>query len=106
MAVELILVVLLALLLLNAWATWRILQDDLSSLGQRVAQTAFVWLLPFVGGLLAIYLKRRDLDPHSGEYSEPRDPGDDFATSGAGYRHTKKSLESGAETSDGAASND
>jgi len=106
LAVELILVVLLALLLLNAWATWRILQDDLSSLGQRVAQTAFVWLLPFVGGLLAIYLKRRDLEPHSGEYPEPRDLGDDFATSAAGYRRTTETLESGAATSDGAASND
>ena len=106
MAVELILVVLVALLLLNGWATWQILQDELSSSRQRVAQTAFVWLLPFVGGLLAVYLKRRDLEPPSGQYPEPRDPGDDFATSGAVYRHTTETIESGAATSDGAASND
>jgi hypothetical protein len=104
--VTLILVILLALVLLNAWATWRILQDDLSSLGQRVAQTAFVWLIPFVGGSLAIYLKRRDLESHLGAYPEPRYPGDDFGGSGAGYRHTTNALESDTATSDGAASSD
>ncbi len=106
MALELISAILVALMGLNAWATWRILRDDLSSRGQRVAQVAFVWALPFVGGLLALYLKRRDLEPPSGAYPEPRDVGDDFATSRAGYRHTMDTVESGASTGDAPASND
>lgn len=53
-AVPILLVAMLALL--NAWATWRVVRDDLSSPGQRVAQAALIWVIPFVGALVVVRL--------------------------------------------------
>jgi hypothetical protein len=82
------------------------MHDDLSSLGQRIAQTAFVWLLPILGALLALYLKRTQLERHSGTYPEPPDVGDDFGITSAGRRHTNRTSESSTSISESATSND
>lgn len=44
------------LVLLNAWATWRVVRDDLSSPGQRAAQAALIWVIPFIGALVVVRL--------------------------------------------------
>lgn len=78
MVLGLISVVLIALAILNIRATRAVLQDDLSSQGQRAAQISFVWLIPILGALLTIHLRRKQLDPPSGFYREEPDPGYDF----------------------------
>ncbi len=67
--------VLLVLVLLNAWATRAVLLDGLSSRSQRAAQIAFVWLVPLIGALLALYLKRGQSEAPSGKYREHRELG-------------------------------
>lgn len=75
-------IILIVLVLLNAWATRAVVRDDLASSGQRAAQIVFVWLVPFLGALLTLNLKRRQPEPSSGHYrTEPDDPGDDFGYS-------------------------
>jgi len=63
MAQTLIGVLLIALALLNTWATFVILRDTAYSKGQRAAQVEFVWFVPGMGAALAIYLKRKDVEP-------------------------------------------
>jgi hypothetical protein len=70
--------VLLVLALLNAWATRAVLLDGLSSRSQRAAQITFVWLVPLIGALLTLYLKRGHSEAPSGRYREDRELGDDF----------------------------
>lgn len=86
---EVWLVILLLLLLLNAWATYWVVQDDLSSQGQWAAQLAIVWFLPFAGAALTILIKRQKLTRGSGRYREAPDPGDDFGYSGGSHRQNK-----------------
>jgi hypothetical protein len=80
-ALELIGIILIVLLLINAWATRTVVRDDLASSGQRTAQIVFVWVVPFFGALLALHLKRRLPEPSTGCYPTEPDPGDDFAYS-------------------------
>jgi hypothetical protein len=70
--------VLLVLALLNAWATRAVLLDGLSSRNQRAAQITFVWLVPLIGALLTLYLKRGQSEAPSGKYREDRELGDDY----------------------------
>jgi len=74
-------VVLACLSALNLWATYKVLQDQLSTRGQQAAQVAITWLLPVIGGLLVIRLKRDQLEPPSGKYNKVADPGDDYGLS-------------------------
>jgi hypothetical protein len=84
---------LLALTLINVWATLAILRDTFSSKRQRVAQMAFVWLIPGIGAALALYLKRKDLEPGAGRYGEAPEVGDDFGMSGRSYRELKHDID-------------
>jgi len=77
---------LVALGLLDAWVTWRVLGDGLSSPGQRAAQIALVWLLPLLGALLVLNLQRRNAESGSGRYREIPDAGDDFAYSRQSFK--------------------
>lgn len=95
MALELIFIVLLLLLPLNAWATRAVIRDALLSQGQRTAQIVFVWLVPLIGALLTLYLKRAELEPSSGRYREEPDPGDDFGHSRPKGRRNNETSESG-----------
>ena len=54
----LIAVALAALFGLSAYATLRIWRDPLLKRGQRIGQTAIVWLVPVVGPLLALWFLR------------------------------------------------
>ncbi len=89
--------------LLDAWATYAVVRDELSSQRQRLAQLALVWLVPFLGATLTLYFKRSQTEPPTGHYRETRDPGDDYAYSGKGVRQSKETIETGhtgaAETS-------
>jgi hypothetical protein len=84
---------LVALVALNLWATRIILRDDLSSNAQRAAQIFVVWLLPLVGGLLTLFLKRAMPETSSGRYREIPDPGDDFGASGQSYRDLRHAID-------------
>jgi hypothetical protein len=81
--------------LLDAWATYVIVRDELSSQSQRLAQLALVWLVPFIGSLLTLYFKRSRTELPTGHYRETRDPGDDFAYSAQSVRQTKEAIEAG-----------
>jgi hypothetical protein len=78
MIIEAFLAILIAIGLVNAWVTARVLGDGLSSLGQRVAQIALVWLLPAVGAMIVLNLQRRHGEKGSGRYREIPEAGDDF----------------------------
>lgn len=95
MAVELISILLLLLLPLNAWATRAVVRDSLSSREQRTAQIAFVWLVPLIGALLTLYLKRAELEPPTGRYREEPDPGDDFGHPRPRIRRNNETSEPG-----------
>ena len=77
-ATALIIAAFVTLGLMNGWATWRVLHDDLATPFQRNAQIALVWVIPLFGALLTLYLKRQHLAQYSGTYPEPHDHGDDF----------------------------
>jgi cytochrome bd-type quinol oxidase subunit 1 len=59
-ALELMMGLFLILVLLNAWTTRVVFRDDLSSQTQRAAQIILVWLVPFLGALLTLHMKRRE----------------------------------------------
>lgn len=99
MALELLFIMLLLLLPLNAWATRAVLRDALSSLGQRTAQIAFVWLVPLIGALLTLYIKRAELEPSSGRYRAEPDPGDDSGLSRPRIRRNNETSEPGQPSS-------
>ena len=67
---------------LNLWASWRVFSDDLSSWPQRWGQFAFVWLVPGLGALIALQLKRKEPERGSGSYPEmPAEVDDAWALS-------------------------
>jgi hypothetical protein len=78
MIVEAFLAILVAIGLVNAWVTWRVIGDDLSSLSQRVAQIGLVWVIPAVGAVIVLNLQRRHGEKGSGRYREMPDVGEDF----------------------------
>jgi hypothetical protein len=90
-----LIVLLVVAVLLAAWATHAVVRDEFSSQGQRRAQLALVWLLPFAGSLLTLYLKRAQVERPTGHYRAARDPGEDFSFSGQSVRETKEVIESG-----------
>ncbi len=73
--------ILLVIVLLNAWATRAVLKDNLSTSGQRVAQIAFVWAIPFLGALFTLHSKRVDEEQSEGRYREIPDLGNDMVSS-------------------------
>ena len=94
--------VLTCLASLNAWATYKVLRDPLSTRGQQAAQAAFVWMLPIIGGLLVLRIKSDQAEPPTGKYRGAVDPGDDYGLSGRSDRHDGGSHhESPTASSDG-----
>ncbi len=95
----------LILVFLNAWTTRVVIRDDLSSQTQRTAQILFVWLMPFLGALLTLHMKRADSEASEGRYRDNPDPGDDFGVSHLRYhgRETPSEVD-GTTFGDGGAS--
>lgn len=77
---------LVAIGLLDAWVTWRVIGDDLSSSRQLAAQIALVWLLPVLGALIVLNLQRRNAEKQSARYREIPDAGDDFVYSRQSFK--------------------
>jgi len=98
---ELLIGVFLLLLLLNTWATYGVIKDELCSRGQRIAQIIIVWGLPVLGALFTLYTKRHEPERASGRYREAREPGDDFGYSGRSHRQDKDRLESETSNAEG-----
>ena len=89
MIVEALVIVFVAGALLNVWASWRVLGDQLSSWQQRIAQLAFVWLIPFIGAFVTLQFKKDQPEQGTGTYREIPDAGDDFGYSSKAERHTR-----------------
>ena len=81
MIFEVIVAAIVVLIVLNSWATWRVVGDDLSSWKQRLGQIAFVWLVPILGAFLTLTLKRSEPERGSGTYLIEHPPPDDFGYS-------------------------
>lgn len=71
---------LVALAGLNLYASRRCWRDELSSRGQRLAQIAFVWLLPGLGAAVALHLLRAEPERSSGTYLPEKDVGAEYVT--------------------------
>ena len=65
-----------ALIALNAYASRQCYRDAYSSRGQRLAQIAFVWVVPVVGAILALRLSRNELEQSTGAYRAEPNVGD------------------------------
>lgn len=48
--------VILVFVVLNLYASWKVLRDGLSTKTQKLMQLGFVWLLPIFGAVLAVNL--------------------------------------------------
>jgi hypothetical protein len=88
-----------AIVLANAWASRAVLKDNLSTPGQRVAQLAFVWLVPLIGAALTLHFKRIDEEPSEGRYREIPNPGDDMVSSTHGSCIGRESIDTGSSGS-------
>ena len=93
---ELIVLMFVVLLLLNAWVTWRAVRDDLSSSGQRIAQIGLIWLMPVLGALIVLHLQRQQPDHGSGRYPPEQDAGEDFGFSGKAVRGAGEAIDGDA----------
>jgi hypothetical protein len=60
----------LALLVLNGYASRRCVNDPLISRGQRIAQLVIVWVVPILGPLAVIALSRNEHEASEGKYGE------------------------------------
>lgn len=96
MIIDVLTILLVVLLLLNVWVSWRAINDDLSTRAQRAAHILLIWALPFLGALLVLHLQRQHPERHSGRYRELPEAGDEFGASGRGFRRTQQGLENGS----------
>lgn len=76
------LIVLVALIALNVYASRQSYRDALSSRGQRLGQIAFIWLVPVVGAVLALRLTSNEAEQSTGTYRDEPNMADEFAASG------------------------
>ena len=74
--------------LLNVWATYRAVRDDLSSTWQRAAHVLLIWALPVIGALLVLYLYRAQPERASGAYATESELGAELGEIGKGLRPT------------------
>jgi hypothetical protein len=79
-------------LVLNLWATRLVCTAESMSKGQRRAQLALIWLLPFVGAILTLGVHRKD-EPPSRKYRTESDRGDDYTLSGRFVQKTSEVLD-------------
>ena len=96
MILDLLAIVLAFLIVLNAWVTWRVIRDDLSTGTQRCAQVLLVWIVPFFGALLVLHLQRQYPERSSGRYRDALDAGGDVAGSPNSYGRVSRGLDGDA----------
>lgn len=78
---EIILTVgLVILVALNAYASYQCYQDSISTVGQRIAQITFIWLLPVIGAVLALRLIRNEPEKGTGNYQSEKTAGENYIT--------------------------
>jgi len=80
---EIILLIgLVALIALNVYASRQCFRDTFSTRRQRFLQIIFIWVLPFVGAVLALRLLNNVPEQSSGAYREEPNMGEGFAATG------------------------
>lgn len=77
-----ILIWLVALIALNAYASRQCYRNTFSSRGQRLAQLAFIWGVPFFGATLALRLLQNEPEKSLGTYRNEPNMGEEFVASG------------------------
>jgi hypothetical protein len=77
-----LLIGLVALIALNVYASRQCFQDTFSTRKQRLSQIIFIWVLPFVGAVLALRLLRNEPEQSTGKFREETIMGDEFSASG------------------------
>ncbi len=75
-----ILLGLVALVALNVYASRQCFRDAFPSRGQRLSQIVFIWVVPFVGAVLALRLLRTEPKQGTGTYREEPNIGDEYVT--------------------------
>lgn len=73
-------IALVALAALNVYASLRCYRNIFSSQGQRLAQIAFIWIVPFFGATLALHLLRDQPEKGAGVYPPETSLGDEYAS--------------------------
>lgn len=81
-------ILILGLIALNAYASRQCFRDIFSSCGQRLAQIAFIWIVPFLGAALALRLSRNEPEQSSGTYREELSVADEYVT-GLGRQNSR-----------------
>ena len=84
--------------LLNARASYVVLRDRLITHPQRLAQLAFVWLLPILGALFVLGIRHNEQSRSGESYAERNEH--DSHQGRAGARSTRKSDSTEAEGSE------
>ena len=77
MILEVLIAVVIGLIALNVFVTYRVIRDDLAEPIHRVTHILLVWLVPVVGALIVLHLQRKSLESASGRYHEPAELRDD-----------------------------
>lgn len=68
------------LVVLNTYASYQCYRDSISSLGQRLAQIIFIWVVPVIGAVLAIRLIRNEPEKGTGIHQAEKTTGEDYVT--------------------------
>jgi hypothetical protein len=71
---------LLLLTILNMYASIKFYRDVFPSRNQRVAQIAFIWLLPILGAALILRLLRNESQQSIGKSPTETNVGDEYVT--------------------------
>jgi hypothetical protein len=71
---------LIVLVALNIYASYQCYRDWTSSVGQRLAQIAFIWVVPVIGAVLAIRLIRNEPEKGTGTYQSEKTTGEEYVT--------------------------
>lgn len=61
----------------NVVTSLRIARDDLGTVGEKIAQFLFVWLVPVVGAIFVFLLTRRNSEKGSGNYGSAKEQQDE-----------------------------
>lgn len=63
----------IGVVVLNAYATWRVSRDELSEKIQKVTYLVLIWLLPLIGSIVVLYQVRSE-EKYEARHYEPSGP--------------------------------